>query len=91
MLVTKKFKEIEKQLIDLNYNVKNYGNGKLFYKYTYGNCRIDISVRDDGKIVHKAVYLIDFEVKSQTDIENLQNAFDKMQKDFLSLKITKEM
>ena len=81
MKVTKRFLDYEDELINLGYKAKVLVDSKLFYKYTLGGCRIDIVLRNDAKILKKSVYLIDFELKKQEDIELLQMAFDTMRGD----------
>ena len=84
MKVNQKFLKYQKQLTENNYSTKVLTDSKLFYKYI-GSCRIDITIRNDGKILKKRVYLIDFEVETQNDIEILQFAFDTLQGDISSL------
>ena len=74
--------KLEKKLVELGYEKDEYF--KWYFKYSSGGMEISISITDNGlkgKVWNKYRYY-----SQQHDIDNLQLAFNEMQKDLEELK-----
>lgn len=74
--------KLEEKLIELGY-LKDAYNSKVYYKDCYGLHGININIKNEIKGKVWSVYE---GYTSQIQIDNLQKAFDEMQKDLEILK-----
>ena len=78
--------KLEAKLVELGYEQLNYKNDDYltYRKFTKFQCTIAIGLSNDRSRIHKS-YIND-KIISQHDIDNLQLAFNQMQKDLKELK-----